>query len=124
MTPSTPAVRTHVVCSGHLTVPLPTTVAGSYPRLLGPWRHAEQQHLTQCPDMVGQPRCHRWRARPPHLGRAGPVSELGPWQGLAYAGVGQAEIVVAVEHGQLLQQSVFTLAQRTDPAPDCGDMLP
>jgi len=74
--------------------------------------------------MVGQPRCHGRRIRPPQLGRAGPVGGLGLWQGLAYARVGQAKIVVAVEHGQLLPQPVFALAQRADPSPDRGDMLP
>src|SRR6266566_9785774 len=37
--------------------------------------------------------------------------------------MGQTEIVVAVEHGQLLPQPVFALAERADPAPDRGDML-
>ena len=48
----------------------------------------------------------------------------GLWQGLAYARVGQTEIVVAMEDGQLLPQPVFALAQRADPSPDRGDMLP
>jgi len=29
-----------------------------------------------------------------------------------------------MEHGQLLPQPIFALAQRADPSPDCGDMLP
>ena len=33
------------------------------------------------------------------------------------------EIVIAVEHGQLLPQPIFALAQRGDPSPDRGDML-
>ena len=37
--------------------------------------------------------------------------------------MGQTEIVIAVEHGQLLPQPVFALAQRADPSPDRGDML-
>ena len=49
---------------------------------------------------------------------------LGLWQGLAYARVGQTEIVVAMEDGHLLPQPVFALAQRADPSPDRGDMLP
>src|SRR5215510_1044790 len=37
--------------------------------------------------------------------------------------MGHTEIIVAMEDGHLLPQSVFTLAQRADPAPDRGDML-
>ena len=65
VTPSQSAVRTPVACPGHLPLPLPTTVACSYPRWLGPWRYTEQQHLTQGPDMIGQPRGHGRRPRPP-----------------------------------------------------------
>ena len=49
---------------------------------------------------------------------------LGLGQGLAYARVGQTEIVVAMEDSQLLLYPAFALAQRTDPSPDRGDMLP
>ena len=59
---------------GHLPVPLPTTVACSYPRWLGPWRDAKQYHLTQRPDMVSEARGHGGRARPPLPGRARAVS--------------------------------------------------
>ena len=45
-------------------------------------------------------------------------------QRLTYAGVRQTEIIVHVIQGQLLPQPVFALAQRADPAPDRGDMLP
>ena len=38
--------------------------------------------------------------------------------------MGQAEIVIAMEYSQLLPQPVFALAQRADPSPDRGDMLP
>src|SRR2546430_5226882 len=58
VTPSQSAVRTPVACPGHLPVPLPTTVACSYPRWLGSWRHAEQQHFSQGPPMVSQPSGH------------------------------------------------------------------
>ena len=47
---------------------LPTTTACSHPCWLGPRRDAKEQHLTQCPDMVGEARCHRGRARPPLRG--------------------------------------------------------
>src|SRR6266446_5014939 len=59
----------------------------------------------------------------PQLGRAGPVCGLGLWQGLAYARVGQAEVIIDLIQGQLLPQPVFALAQRADPSPDRGDML-
>jgi hypothetical protein len=42
MTPSTPAVRTHVVCAGHHPLLLPTTTACSQTRWLGPRRHAKE----------------------------------------------------------------------------------
>src|SRR5215467_7050102 len=38
--------------------------------------------------------------------------------------MGQTEIVVTVQDGHLLPQSVFALAQRGDPSPDRGHMLP
>jgi hypothetical protein len=37
--------------------------------------------------------------------------------------MGQAHIVIHLKHHQLLSQAVLALAQRADPAPDCGDML-
>ena len=52
------------------------------------------------------------------------MGRLGLGQGPAYAGMGQTEIVVTVEHGHLVPQPVFALAQRADPAPDRGDRLP
>jgi hypothetical protein len=38
--------------------------------------------------------------------------------------MGQTEIVVTMEDRQLLPHPAFALAQRTDPAPDRGNMLP
>ena len=96
VTPSTQAIRTHVAASGDLSLPLPTTVACSYPRWLGPWRHPKQQHLAQRPDMVGQRRRHRRRLELPLLGRARPFGQLRLRQGLAQGGMRQAEIVVDV----------------------------
>jgi hypothetical protein len=52
------------------------------------------------------------------------MGKLGLGQGLAYARVGQTEIIVAMEESHLLPQPGFALAQRADPAPDRGDMLP
>jgi hypothetical protein len=37
---------------------------------LRPRRHSEQQHFFQRPDVIGQAGRHRWRPRPPPLGRA------------------------------------------------------
>ena len=73
--------------------------------------------------MVGEPRRHRRSAGPPQLGCTRAVGGYRLWQGLAYAGMGQAEIIIAVEHGQLLPQPVFALAQRADSSPDRSDML-
>src|SRR5215470_378807 len=99
VTPSTPAVRTHVAGSGPLPWLLPTTSVGLHPCCLGPWRDAKEQHLTQRPDMVGEPRRHGGRTGPPLLRGAAAVGALELRQGQAYARVGQAEIVIAVEHG-------------------------
>jgi hypothetical protein len=83
VTPSQPAVRTHVVCSGSLPVPLPTPSACSHPRWLWPRRHPIQQDLSQCPDMIGQPGCHRGCPGAPVLRGARPVGGQGQGLGLA-----------------------------------------
>src|ERR1700756_2695977 len=36
----------------------------------------------------------------------------------------QTEVIIDLIQGQLLPQPVFALAQRADPSPDRGDMLP
>ena len=74
--------------------------------------------------MVGQPSCHRGRARPPLLGRARPVGRhrLGQW--LAHTPMGHTEIVVAVVQGQLLVQALFALAQSGDASAERRYMLP
>src|SRR2546422_1194458 len=123
MTPSKPAVRTHVACSGALPLPFSTTTACSQTRWLGPRRHAKQQYLSQCPDVIGQARRHRWRPRPPLLGRARAIGVYRLRQRLTYAGVRQAEIIVHVIQGQLLAYAVLVLAQRGDAATNSGDML-
>jgi hypothetical protein len=74
--------------------------------------------------MVGEPRHHRRSAGLPQRGGTRAVGGYRLWQGLADAGVRQAEIIVHVIQGQLLPQPVFALAQRAHPSPDCGDMLP
>src|SRR5215470_17824231 len=77
VTPSTPAVRAHVVCSGPLPVPLPTTPVGSHPRRLWPGWHTKQQHFAQRPDMVSQPRHHGGRTGLPLLRGAAAVGAFG-----------------------------------------------
>src|SRR6266478_7418967 len=57
--------------------------ACSHPCGLRPRRHAEQEHLTEGPDMVGQPRGHGWCLGLPALGRAAAVGGLGLRQGPA-----------------------------------------
>src|SRR5437667_10054564 len=87
---------------GHLPVLLPTTMACSYPRWLRPWRHAKQEHFAQRPDVIGQPRGHRWGPRLPQLGRARPIGGLGLREGLAQSAMGQDEIVILLAQHQLL----------------------
>jgi hypothetical protein len=53
------------------------TMAYSHPRGLWPRRHPKEQDFAQRPDMVSQPRGHRWRTRPPSLGRARAMRRLG-----------------------------------------------
>src|SRR4030095_13937675 len=53
----------------------------------------------QRPHSIGQSRRHRGRAGPPLFGRAHAVGRDWLGQGPAYAGMGQTEIVVAVEGG-------------------------
>ena len=55
---------------GHLPLLLPTTMPCSYPRWLGPWRHAKQEPLAQRPDVIGQPRGHGRCPRLPLRGGA------------------------------------------------------
>src|SRR5215470_2611239 len=95
---------------GYLPLPLPTTVACSYPRWLRPRRHAEYQDLAQCPDMIGQASGHGWRTRPPLRGRARAVSGPRLQQGLAYARMREAKIIVDLIQGELLPQAVLPLA--------------
>ena len=79
--PSKPAVRTHVVLSGHLPVPLSHDPACSHPHWMRPRRHTEAQHLARRPDVLRQSSGHGGRPRPPALGRAHAV-------GSAQAGAG------------------------------------
>jgi hypothetical protein len=83
--------------------------------LLWPRWHPIEQHFSQTPHSIRQPRCHRWRPRLPALDGTGPGHGLELWQGQAQAGMGQHKIVVGVEQSQLLAQSRFVFAQRVDP---------
>jgi len=50
------AGRANARCGfGALPLPFPTITACSQTHWLGPRRHAKQQHLSQCPDMIGEP---------------------------------------------------------------------
>jgi hypothetical protein len=53
------------------------TTARSYPRWLGPRRHAEQQHFSQRPHMVSQPSGHGGCLELPAFGRAMAVGRFG-----------------------------------------------
>jgi hypothetical protein len=90
---------------------------------LGPRRHSEQQHFFQRPDVIGQASRHRWRTRPPHLGRALAVGRnwLRSW--LTQARMGQDEIVIHLEEHQLLTQSVFALTRGRAASPHRRDPL-
>ena len=123
VTSSTPGVWTHVVCSGPLPLPLPTTVACSYPRWLGPGRHAKQEHLAQRPDVIGQPRGHGRCPRLPRFGRALAMGGPGLGQRLTEAGMGQTKVVIDMIQHQLLAHACFVFAQRADPSPHRGHML-
>ena len=81
-------------------------------RWLRPWQHVEEQHFAQAPDMVRQPRCHRWCTGLPQLACARAIGCYRLQQRLTQGGMGQAEIVVRVVQGQVLAQAVRALAER------------
>jgi hypothetical protein len=60
--------------------------------------------------MGSQPRGNRRRTGPPVLRGARAVGGQGLGQELAYAGMRQAEVVVALVQGELLTQPVLALA--------------
>jgi hypothetical protein len=94
------------------------------PRLwLGPWRHPIQEHLSQGPDVIGQPRRHRGCTGPLLLGRTRTVGGLRLWQRLTDAGMRQAKVVIRLIQHQLLAQAVRTFAQRADPSSHRCHML-
>src|SRR5499427_10341694 len=87
-------VDAHRRLSGCLPWLLPITSASSHPRWLRPRRHAKEQDCAHAPDMVRQPRRHRWLLGLPPLGRTVAVGGQGLRQRLAYGGVWQTEIIV------------------------------
>src|SRR5712691_7476682 len=101
-------MRTHVATSGFLPLPLPTTTAGSHPRGLRPRWHAKEQDVSQRPDLIGQPSGHRWRVRLPRLRRAHAMGGHRLRQGLAYARMREAKIVVDMVQNELLPHTVLT----------------
>src|SRR5262249_47580343 len=74
---------------------------------LRPRRHAEHQHLSQAPDIVGHSRRYRRRTRPPHLGGALAIGRLGNAQRLAQARMGQHKVGRDLEECQLLAPPGF-----------------
>src|SRR5262249_25590959 len=94
VTPSQPAVRTHVAGSGSLSLPLPTTGACQSPRGRGHGGPAKREPLRGGPDVLSQPRRHRGRTGPPRLGRADALGGFRLRERLAQAGMGQTEIIV------------------------------
>src|SRR2546422_9045042 len=61
---------------------------------LGPRRDPKPQSVFQRPPGVGPARRHRRCPRPPHLGCARPVGDVGAWQRLAPTRVGHDNMVV------------------------------
>src|SRR6266571_9245014 len=97
--------------------------AGSHPCWLRPRRHAEQEHLAQRPDMVGQSRRHGWCLEPPAFGGAAAVGRLGLGQELTEASMRQAEVIVAMVKSELMAQPLLAFAQRGDSPSDRRHML-
>ena len=93
--------------------------------LLGLWPrwHAIEEHLFERPHVLRQSRRYRWRTGPPLLRGARAVGEFRLWEGLVYAGMRQAEIVVDMVQHELLSHAVLPLAEGGHPSPHCGDML-
>jgi hypothetical protein len=118
VTPSQPAVRTHRprVRSRQPVAPSPA-LSSSHLRWLRPGRPPIQQHFSQGPHMVRQPRGHRWRTGPPLLRGAHAAGGFWLWERLAYARVGQAAIVVDMVQNVLLLHAVLTLAEGGHSSP-------
>ena len=74
--------------------------------------------------MIGQARRHRRGARPPHLRCTTALGDFGSRQRLAQTGVGQDNIVLDLEQGQLIPQARFARAERVAPTPNRRHALP
>src|SRR5262249_31955266 len=90
---------------------------------LRPRRHPKEQDFSPRPAMVRQPRGHRWRTRPPSLGRARALRRLGNQERLAYTGMGQTEVIIDLRQYQLLPHAVLAFAQSRDPPSHSRAML-
>jgi hypothetical protein len=73
--------------------------------------------------MVRQPRGHGGRPLSPLLDGTRPIDTLRRHEREAETGVRQAQIVIQVEHGQLLTQPRFVFAERGDPTSDGRHLL-
>src|SRR2546422_5342395 len=83
---------------------------------LGPRRDPNPQSVFQRPPGVGPARRHRRCPRPPHLGCARPVGDVGAWQRLAPTRVGHDNMVVRREQGHPLPPPPLPPPPGVDPA--------
>ncbi len=79
-----------------------TLLPGGYP---------EEQYLFQCPDMIGDPGCHRRGALLPLFRRAVPFRRLRLRQWQTEPPVGQAKVIVALEQHRLRPQPLRRFRQ-------------
>src|SRR2546425_12964772 len=83
---------------------------------LGPRRDPKPQSVFQRPPGVGPARRHRRCPRPPHLGCARPVEDVGAWQRLAPTRVGHDNMVVRRGQGHPPPPPPLPPPPRRDPA--------
>src|SRR2546422_5567434 len=82
---------------------------------LGPRRYPKPQSVFQRPPGVGPARRHRRCPRPPHLGCARPVGDVGAWQRLAPTRVGHDNMVVRRGQGHPLPPAPLALPPPIEP---------
>src|SRR6266849_6404293 len=130
--PSSPFTSRDVLeagCTNARRLLRPPPLAASHPSpcsplcWLRPRRHAKEQHLAQRPDVLRQSSRHGGRPWLPALGGARAVGRHRLEQGLAYAGMGQTEVIVHLIQHELLAYTVLALAERGDPTSDRRHML-
>src|SRR5499427_9425350 len=109
--------------SGYLPWLLPITTASSHPRWLRPRRHAKEQDCAHAPDMVRQPRRHRWRLGLPPLGRTVAVGGQGLRQRGGYGGVWHKEIILHMIQCELWVCALPSFAEGDVASTDGGHML-